>query len=121
MTTFLHNLTNTTCVGIRATIRAEGGEKLLSIVPGQPLLFDCPGADVRMEVGAAPLLLGDKRCRAFSIRAGVQQVLAARALRGGRLLVHHASLRNSSGRVVFKIAKDVLESSGGTIAAFASP
>lgn len=108
-------------VGIRSIVRADDGSLLLTILPGQPLSFAQPGAEVRMEVGPAPLILGDKHCRSFAITSRAQPVLSGRVLRNGRLLIYNVSLRNKSGRLVFRVARDALECSGGTISAYAAP
>jgi hypothetical protein len=110
-----------TGVGIRCIVRADDGSLLLTIVPGQPLSFAQPGAEVSMEVGPAPLVLGDKHCRSFAITACGQPALSGRLLRNGRLLIYNVSLRNRSGRLVFRVARDALECSGGTISAYAAP
>jgi hypothetical protein len=103
-----------TGVGIRSIVRGEDGSVLLIIVPGHPLSFPNPGAEVRMEVGPAPLVVGDKHCRSFAITSCEQPVLCGRLLRNGRLLIYNVSLRNRSGRLVFRVARDALECSGGT-------
>lgn len=108
-------------VGVRSVVRGEDGSILLTIVPGQPLSFPHPGAEVRMEVGPAPLVVGDKHCRSFAITYCEQPVLCGRLLRSGRLLMYSVSLRNRSGRLVFRVARDALECSGGTISAYSAP
>lgn len=110
-----------TGIGIRSVVRGEDGSILLTITPDQPLSFTQPGAEVRMEVGPAPLVVGDKHCRSFAITSCEQPVLCGRLLRNGRLLIYVVSLRNRSGRLVFRVARDALECSGGIISAYSVP
>jgi hypothetical protein len=100
---------------MRAIVRAPNGARLMSVVPGRPIVFDEPGSSIAMEVGPAPLAVGDKTCRSFAVEAGEELLLAGRILRSGRLLMHDVTLHNKSGRLVLRVTRDVLEVGGVAI------
>jgi hypothetical protein len=103
---------------IKSTIRAEDGTRLLDIEPNQPFSFTAPGAEISMETGPAPILLGEQYCRSFAITASGYPRLAGRMLKNGRLLIYTASLFNKAGHRVLHIERDSIALSSGTIGTY---
>jgi len=106
---------------IRAIIRRRDGAKVVTVVPGHPISFEGPGPSICMEVGLAPVLVGDKHCRSFAITENGSPMLAGRILRLGRLLIHEARLYTKSGRLALRVAREVLELSGATVSELLAP
>ncbi len=97
-----------TGVAIQAIIRSSQGCDLLTISPNQPFLFHRPGANVSMEVGPSPLLVGNKECRAFSVEVSENTALAGRVLKNGKLLLYKLAIYNTSGKLALQIERGTL-------------
>jgi hypothetical protein len=108
-------------VAIRTIIRGQDGGRLLTVIPGKPFVFEGPGPSIRMEVGPAPLLVGDKHCRSFAVTSSGNPLFAGRVLRSGRLLVHDVSLYNKSGLLAVCVVRDALEVAGVTFSEVLAP
>lgn len=99
-------------VEVRASIRGADGERVATIAPGRPVVFEKPGPSIVMEVGPAALLIGDKHCRSFAVTLADGVALAGRVLRSGRTLVHEARFHAASGQLALQVRREVLELHG---------